>query len=158
MLQLRRLTSGELLRELLLPGLGSVGGFSGDRKGTDFFFSYTSKGAVGCYMDSVYKDRASHGTYTRRQSRCLAILCTHLLFFLSGFVEPGSTYRVDVADAEPEPTLFRRTKLSVEHNPEDYVTKQVRARCASGRYSDSQIIMSFAPTSSSLLQKITKNV
>ncbi len=50
-LQLRRLASGELLRELPLPGLGSVGGFSGDRKGTEFFFSYTSEQAAGLVCD-----------------------------------------------------------------------------------------------------------
>ncbi|GLC56852.1 hypothetical protein PLESTB_001156200 [Pleodorina starrii] len=41
-LQLRSLSSGALLRELSLPGLGSVGALSGDRKATDLFFSFTS--------------------------------------------------------------------------------------------------------------------
>ncbi len=46
-LQLRRLTTGELLRPLPLPGLGSVGGLSGDRKSPELFFSYPSKAPAG---------------------------------------------------------------------------------------------------------------
>ncbi|GIL73545.1 hypothetical protein Vretimale_5243 [Volvox reticuliferus] len=40
-LQLRSLSSGYLIRDLTLPGLGSVGALSGDRKDTEFFFSFT---------------------------------------------------------------------------------------------------------------------
>lgn len=40
-LELRVLSSGALLRELPLPGPGSVSSLSGDRKATDFFFSFT---------------------------------------------------------------------------------------------------------------------
>lgn len=45
--------------------------------------------------------------------------------FPAGFVEPGSTYRGDAADAGAAPQLFRATKLSVDHNPADYEVKQV---------------------------------
>jgi hypothetical protein len=41
-LALHRLSDGGLVRELALPGLGSVGGFSGSRKGTEFFYSFQS--------------------------------------------------------------------------------------------------------------------
>ncbi len=41
-LQLRALATGKLGRELPLPGLGSVGSLSGDRKGSELFFSFTS--------------------------------------------------------------------------------------------------------------------
>ncbi|KAG2492766.1 hypothetical protein HYH03_008931 [Edaphochlamys debaryana] len=40
-LQLRSLATGALVRELPL-GVGSVGSMSGDRKGTEFFYSFTS--------------------------------------------------------------------------------------------------------------------
>ncbi|GFR49589.1 hypothetical protein Agub_g11655, partial [Astrephomene gubernaculifera] len=83
-MQLRSLTRGSLLRELPLPGVGSVGSMSGDRKGSELFFSFTS------------------------------------------FVEPGAIYRLDTAPGcPPEPALFRRTQLSVPHDPAEFVTKQV---------------------------------
>eukprot|EP00198_Chlamydomonas_reinhardtii_P004734 XP_001694070.1 predicted protein [Chlamydomonas reinhardtii] len=41
-LQLRQLGSGALTKELPLPGVGSVGAMSGDRKGSELFFSFTS--------------------------------------------------------------------------------------------------------------------
>ncbi|KAG2433756.1 hypothetical protein HXX76_008118 [Chlamydomonas incerta] len=41
-LQLRQLGSGQLTKELPLPGVGSVGAMSGDRKGSELFFSFTS--------------------------------------------------------------------------------------------------------------------
>lgn len=40
-LQLRDFASGALVRELPMPGIGSVGGFSGNHKSTEFFFSLT---------------------------------------------------------------------------------------------------------------------
>ncbi|EFJ43160.1 hypothetical protein VOLCADRAFT_119179, partial [Volvox carteri f. nagariensis] len=84
-LQLRSLSTGSLVRELPLPGPGSVGALSGDRKDTELFFSFTD------------------------------------------FVEPGAIYRLDTAPGSPlEPQLYRRTKLQVDdHDPQDYVTKQV---------------------------------
>eukprot|EP00878_Enallax_costatus_P029867 GHUV01032432.1.p1 GENE.GHUV01032432.1~~GHUV01032432.1.p1 ORF type:complete len:735 (+),score=227.44 GHUV01032432.1:207-2411(+) len=78
-----KLSTGELVQEFDLPGIGSVGGFSGNRKSKEFFFSFTS------------------------------------------FVEPGSTYRFDLAAASPQPELFRATQLKVPHNPADYEVKQV---------------------------------
>ncbi len=48
-------------------------------------------------------------------------------FSFTSFVEPGATYRLDLSSPGAEPALFRRTELSVPHNPQDYVTKQVRA-------------------------------
>lgn len=41
-LALHRLTDGHLVQEFPLPGIGSIGGFSGSRKGTEFFFSFQS--------------------------------------------------------------------------------------------------------------------
>uniref|UniRef100_A0A7R9W150 Prolyl endopeptidase n=1 Tax=Chlamydomonas euryale TaxID=1486919 RepID=A0A7R9W150_9CHLO len=41
-LQLRKLSSGEVIRELPVPGIGGVGGFSGDRKYSEFFFQFQS--------------------------------------------------------------------------------------------------------------------
>ncbi|KAL6754676.1 prolyl oligopeptidase [Haematococcus lacustris] len=41
-LQLRSLASGSLRKEFELPGLGSITGFSGERKDSEFFFSFTS--------------------------------------------------------------------------------------------------------------------
>ena len=35
-----------LLQEFELPGIGSVGGFSGTRKSKEMFFSFTSEGTV----------------------------------------------------------------------------------------------------------------
>ena len=40
-LQLRNFSSGDVIKELSLPGIGSVGGFSGSRKFTEFFYSFT---------------------------------------------------------------------------------------------------------------------
>ncbi len=40
--QLRVLSTGALVKDIPLPGLGSVSGFSGNRKSTEMFFSYTS--------------------------------------------------------------------------------------------------------------------
>lgn len=34
--------AGDLIREFALPGVGSVTGFSGERKDDEFFFSFTS--------------------------------------------------------------------------------------------------------------------
>ena len=44
---------------------------------------------------------------------------------MTDFVDPGSTYRVDVSDAAPSPQFFRATELKVDHDPLDYETKQV---------------------------------
>ncbi|KAI8465889.1 MAG: prolyl oligopeptidase [Monoraphidium minutum] len=41
-LALHRLSDGGLVREVELPGIGSIGGFSGSRKGTEFFYSFQS--------------------------------------------------------------------------------------------------------------------
>jgi prolyl oligopeptidase len=40
-LQLRQLSSGAFLKEVPLPGLGSIRGFSGRRKDAEIFFSYS---------------------------------------------------------------------------------------------------------------------
>lgn len=40
-LQLRSLTSGELLQSITLPGLGSVRSFSGRRSQSEMFYSYS---------------------------------------------------------------------------------------------------------------------
>ena len=39
--QLRSLTSGALMRDIPLPGLGSIRGFSGRHTDTELFLSYT---------------------------------------------------------------------------------------------------------------------
>jgi hypothetical protein len=39
----------------------------------------------------------------------------------------GATYRFDVEHSEAsavQPVLFRRTELKVQHDPDDYTTKQ----------------------------------
>ncbi|KIZ07661.1 prolyl endopeptidase [Monoraphidium neglectum] len=41
-LALHRLSDGGLVTDFALPGIGSIGGFSGSRKGTEFFFSFQS--------------------------------------------------------------------------------------------------------------------
>lgn len=41
-LQLHSWESGELIKPVAMPGIGSVGGFSGNHKGTEWFFSFTS--------------------------------------------------------------------------------------------------------------------
>ncbi|MEW5297596.1 MAG: hypothetical protein WDW36_000797 [Sanguina aurantia] len=41
-LQLRSLSSGALEKELSLPGVGAVGGFQGDRKSSECFFTFSS--------------------------------------------------------------------------------------------------------------------
>jgi hypothetical protein len=41
---LTRLSDGALVQEFQLPGIGSIGGFSGSRKGTEFFYSFQSEG------------------------------------------------------------------------------------------------------------------
>jgi hypothetical protein len=64
-LELRSLATGQLKQAFQLPGLGSVGGVSGDRKFSEAFFSYSS------------------------------------------FTDPGSSYRVDVAEQGCAPELFR---------------------------------------------------
>eukprot|EP00955_Chlamydomonas_euryale_P036692 350521-Chlamydomonas_euryale.AAC.2 len=52
----------------------------------------------------------------------------HARTFSQSFAEPGATYRMDLADGpSAEPTVFRRTELKVPHNPDDYITQQVRA-------------------------------
>jgi hypothetical protein len=40
-----------LLQEFELPGIGSIGGFSGDRKSSEFFFSFTSKPKLQSSVD-----------------------------------------------------------------------------------------------------------
>ncbi|KAF8058088.1 Prep [Scenedesmus sp. PABB004] len=82
-LALHRLSTGERVREFELPGIGSVSGFSGNRKSSEFFFSFTS------------------------------------------FVQPGATFRVDLAAGDAPPALFRATALKVPHAPEEYEVKQV---------------------------------
>ncbi|GBF88266.1 prolyl endopeptidase [Raphidocelis subcapitata] len=42
-LALHRLSDGGLVREFKLPGIGCIGGFSGSRKGTQFFYSFQSE-------------------------------------------------------------------------------------------------------------------
>ena len=44
-LQLHKLSTGEMLQPLVLPGLGSIG-ISGSRKSTEFFLSFSSKWGV----------------------------------------------------------------------------------------------------------------
>lgn len=82
-LQLRTLSTGALVRELPVPGVGSISGFTGDRKGTEFFFSFQS------------------------------------------FADPGTTYRVDLAETDAAPHIFRRTELKVPHSSDEYQTTQV---------------------------------
>lgn len=38
-----RLSDGSLVQNFALPGIGSIGGFSGSRKGTEFFYSFQSE-------------------------------------------------------------------------------------------------------------------
>lgn len=38
-----RLSDGWLVQNFALPGIGSIGGFSGSRKGTEFFYSFQSE-------------------------------------------------------------------------------------------------------------------
>ena len=42
LLELRRLTSGDLISVLPLPGIGSVAGFSARRQDSEAFFTFTS--------------------------------------------------------------------------------------------------------------------
>lgn len=44
----------------------------------------------------------------------------------------GATYRADLADADPQPRLFRRTQTS-GFSPDDFVTKQVRMQGLAGQ-------------------------
>lgn len=48
---------------------------------------------------------------------------TEIFFTFTGFTEPGATYRADLADADPQPRLFRRTQTA-GFSPDDFVTKQ----------------------------------
>ena len=41
-LQLHSWESGALVKPVSMPGIGSVGGFSGNHKHTEWFFSFTS--------------------------------------------------------------------------------------------------------------------
>jgi len=46
---------------------------------------------------------------------------------LTSFVEPGAIYRTIVTPASPPALeLFHRTQLAVPHDPQDYVTRQVK--------------------------------
>ena len=47
---------GRALRELELPGIGSVGGFTGKRKDTETFYSFTgftTSGNLGCFSRAI---------------------------------------------------------------------------------------------------------
>jgi prolyl oligopeptidase len=52
-----------------------------------------------------------------------------LFFSFTSFVEPGATYRIkDAGDvSQPPPLLFRATKLSVSHDPNDFITERLHA-------------------------------
>jgi prolyl oligopeptidase len=58
-----------------------------------------------------------------------------LFYSFTSFVEPGAVYRVkDAADpASSEPSLFRATKLSVAHDPADFVTERLFATSKDGK-------------------------
>lgn len=81
-LQLHRFSDGTVSKELPLPGVVSIGGFSGSHKHSTMFVT------------------------------------------LTGFTEPGATYRYDVSDPDPQPVLFRRIATK-GFNPDDFVTEQV---------------------------------
>lgn len=89
-LELRRLSDGQLLHTFELPGLGSVRAVSATRKDTELLFSFQS------------------------------------------FVDPGSTFVCDAAAQPPTVRLLRRPQLAVEHNPDDYVTRQEFVRSRDG--------------------------
>lgn len=52
-----------------------------------------------------------------------------LFFSFTSFVEPGATYRIkDAGDqSQAAPLLFRATKLSVDHDPADFITERLHA-------------------------------
>jgi prolyl oligopeptidase len=56
-----------------------------------------------------------------------------LFYSFTSFVEPGAVYRLgDASDASRSPALFRATKLSVPHDPSDYVTERLYATSKDG--------------------------
>lgn len=67
-LQLRSFASGELTRELPLPGIGSVGGFSGNHKSSEFFFSFVGFTEPGAQYRSDAADPHAEPTLVRRIS------------------------------------------------------------------------------------------
>lgn len=65
-LQLRSLATAELVEELELPGLGAVQSFSGRRKDSEFFFSFTSLVEPGAtYRVDVSSGRAETSLFRR---------------------------------------------------------------------------------------------
>ena len=55
-LQLRKFSTGEVVKELPLPGIGSVAGFSGDHKYSEFFFSFTGFTEPGAQYHCIADD------------------------------------------------------------------------------------------------------
>ena len=53
-LELRAWADGSLKHELPMPGIGSVGGFSGNYKHSEFFFRYRSGRKGGCLMEGIH--------------------------------------------------------------------------------------------------------
>lgn len=54
-LQLRRFLDGALSKELELPGIGSIGGFSGSHKQSEMFFTFTGFTEPGATYRWVYE-------------------------------------------------------------------------------------------------------
>ena len=117
-LQLRRADDGTLLRELPMPGIGSVGGFSGNHRHSEFFFSFvgfTEPGAMyrcARWHSAPVECACGGGTPCPTSSHPAAPSCP-------------CRSRCDAADPAAAPSLFRRIQTK-GFSPDDFLTEQVQ--------------------------------
>lgn len=134
------------VRPLEMPGLGSVSGFSGSHKHTEIFFTFTGftepvGGPAGwawwgrAWEPGVLDARGGSLVWRalpphRPGHREGGLTCLTPPSPLAATPQ-GATYRADLADADPQPRLFRRTQTA-GFSPDDFVTKQVRPSWGAG--------------------------
>lgn len=111
--EIRRISDGALLAPVQLPSLGTMSAISTEprRASTEFWFSLTS------FLDPSAKYRCD--------AAALAAVG------VSGATNGDAKVSVSPA-ASPEVQLHHRTELKVEHDPQEYVTKQVFVRSKDG--------------------------
>ena len=136
---------------LPLPGIGSVTGFSGQRKHSQAFFKFTSFTEPGAIYRCSAASCLVHSSVLM-QIHTLTVGFKHMRVYSAtpvSFLDSiacskcqelsmvdqwtCSDCRFDADEPEREPQIFRRIKLNVDMSPDDFVTTQVplpAARCS----------------------------
>ena len=70
-LQLRRLSDGGLVRELAMPGLGSVREFNGRREDSEAFFAYSDFVTPGSFYRCPHAACCAHNQWQKADMRAL---------------------------------------------------------------------------------------